>query len=256
MNLYEKDFARFYDILVYNKEKVEAKKEELQFIEWAFHHCPREVTRVLDVGCGNGRLLLPLARGGYSLTGIDISAEMLSECKRRLEADKVQADLIQKDIATMEFEGAFDALLCMDSVICYFLEAEQIVSVLKRFRRALRPQGVLILENWNILAHWDLFGVDRSCNYADNEVMIEWQESTRYETFTSILHGIIAGTISEKGNSRQFRQEEILRTMTAGEMLTYLREAGFTNRLAYPSYDLSQAANVNGDILLFVALSP
>lgn len=256
MNPYDKDFARFYDILVYNKENVEAGKKELHFIEWAFHHCPREVTRVLDVGCGNGRFLLPLARKGYKITGIDISEDMLSECRRRLEPYKVQANLIQKDLHTMDFDADFDALLCMDSVICYFLDSEQIVAVLEKFRRALCPQGILILENWNILAHYDLFGVERSYDYANDDIAIAWQESTRYEPFTSILHGFITGTITEKGEPRPFKQEEVLRTMTAGEMLMYLKEAGFSNRLVYPSYDLSEAASVNGDVLLFVALSP
>ena len=78
MNPYTKEIVQLYDIIVHGKEEVEAGKTELKFVEWAFKKvCPRKVEKILDVGCGNGRFLLPLVRKGYTVTGIDISKDML-----------------------------------------------------------------------------------------------------------------------------------------------------------------------------------
>ncbi|MBU7026623.1 MAG: class I SAM-dependent methyltransferase [Theionarchaea archaeon] len=254
MNTYQKEIARFYDIIVHGQKEAEAGESELEFVEWAFQNvCSRKVNQILDVGCGNGRFLIPLVRKGYTVTGLDINQYMLEECSKRLKKQKLQADLIQKDLETMDFDSEYDALLCMDSVICYFLESERIINVLRTFRRALNPQGILIVENWNMPAHRELCEEAHVHRYTDEDIEIKWQEHDWYETFTSIFHIEVKGTILEKGEICTFHHEEILRAMTVGEMNMYLKEAGFIECSAYPSYDLSEAANVNGDSMIFLS---
>ena len=46
---------------------------------------------VLEIGCGSGRLLVPLARAGQTITGVDRSAEMLARAEPRLAALPAQA---------------------------------------------------------------------------------------------------------------------------------------------------------------------
>lgn len=252
---YQKEIARFYDIIVHSQKEVEAGERELTFLEWAFHHvCPCDVNQILDVGCGNGRFLIPLVRKGYTVTGLDSNQYMLEECSQRLKKQKLQADLIQKDLETMDYNSEYDALLCMDSVICYFLESERIINVLKKLRRALTPQGILVIENWNMLAQWELLGEAHIHRYRDEDVHIEWQERDWYETFTSIFHIEIEGRILEKGKGYPFHHEEILRAMTVEEMKMFLKKAGFIQCFAYPSYDLEEADNVNGDTMIFLSV--
>ncbi|HLG78980.1 MAG TPA: class I SAM-dependent methyltransferase, partial [Ktedonobacteraceae bacterium] len=47
--------------------------------------------KILELACGSGRLLLPLAREGYTLTGVDTSAAMLELAQRALEEAGVSA---------------------------------------------------------------------------------------------------------------------------------------------------------------------
>jgi len=43
---------------------------------------------LLELACGSGRLLVPLARAGYTLTGVDTSAQMLSLARERLQQEE------------------------------------------------------------------------------------------------------------------------------------------------------------------------
>lgn len=257
MSPYQEEFARFYDIIVHGQKEVEASKKEVEFVEQAFlSRYPGEVNRILDVGCGNGRFLISLARKGYEVTGLDINKHMLEECSRRLEKQNLKADLILMDLETMDFAHEYDALICMDSVICYFLEPEKIIKMLERFRHALRSKGILIVENWNMLAQWKLLGKTQFHKYMDEEMTIQWQERYTYETFTSIFRIEIRGNVLEEGVSSEFSHEEILRAMTRGEMHMYLKEAGFTQCSVYPSFDPAEVANKNGDVMIFLAIAP
>ncbi len=55
---------------------------------------------LLELACGSGRLLVPLARAGYSVTGVDASGRMLELARRALEAEGLtsRCRLIQQDI--------------------------------------------------------------------------------------------------------------------------------------------------------------
>src|ERR1043166_9308264 len=50
--------------------------------------------RVLEVGCGTGRVLVPLARAGCRVTGIDVSAHMLAHTRAKLDAERLEAELV------------------------------------------------------------------------------------------------------------------------------------------------------------------
>lgn len=56
--------------------------------------------------------------------------------------------------------------------------------------------------------------------------------------------------------SYEFRREEVLRAMTVGEVTAYLRQAGFGDVTAYPSFDLSLASEGNSDRMILLALKP
>ena len=72
--------------------------------------------KILELACGSGRVLLPLAQAGYELTGVDSSAHMLAMARETLEEAGVMArcTLVQQDIVELnlgyKFRMAFIAL--------------------------------------------------------------------------------------------------------------------------------------------------
>ncbi|NIW98403.1 MAG: methyltransferase domain-containing protein [Phycisphaerae bacterium] len=251
--LYEREFAHIYDFIVHDKEEALAEKRELAFIQWAFQQGPRHLREILDIGCGKGRYLIPLAQAGNKVVGLDNSSEMLEDCRLRLHKRGLQADLFLADFETLNFDQSFDAVICMNSVICYLLETQRILSALTRFRQALRPKGILVLDIWNILAQWELFGKSTSHHFENESIRIEWSESYEYENFTSIFRGKYWGQFVENGVTHQFHREEILRAMTAGEMKMYLKTAGFINVMAFADYNCSEYGCDNAEVMAFVA---
>jgi SAM-dependent methyltransferase len=78
---------------------------------------PRPPARVLDIGCGAGWTSLFLARRGYEVVGLDISADMVAHaeaCRSRWELDNVRFEA--GDYETVRFEAEFDAALFFDSL--------------------------------------------------------------------------------------------------------------------------------------------
>lgn len=72
--------------------------------------------KILELACGSGRVLLPLAQDGYAVTGVDTSAAMLAIARDRLQESglSARATLVQQDVSALNlgqrFRLAFIAL--------------------------------------------------------------------------------------------------------------------------------------------------
>lgn len=106
--------------------------------------------RVLDVGCGCGATSLSLAQAvgpGGHVRGIDISAEMLSEARRRA-AGRPELDFVLADAAAMPFERDRDLLFSRFGVM-FFGEP---VAAFTNLHRALRAGGRVAFACWRPVA--------------------------------------------------------------------------------------------------------
>ncbi|MGA9348023.1 MAG: methyltransferase domain-containing protein [Anaerolineae bacterium] len=70
-------------------------------------------SRILDVGCGTGRHAVELARRGYQVTGVDISAGMLAEAEKAAREADVQVEWIHADATKFTPDKLFDAAICL-----------------------------------------------------------------------------------------------------------------------------------------------
>src|ERR1022692_1481704 len=62
---------------------------------------------VLELGCGTGRILLPIAQAGVDITGLDASSAMLDICRARLDAAGLAAPLVTGDMRTFDLGRKF-----------------------------------------------------------------------------------------------------------------------------------------------------
>ena len=106
-----------------------------------------ESQSVLDVGCGNGRLVSGLPNG-VKYTGFDFSKTLLAEAKKQFPGQRfLYGDVLDKSI--WEKLGTYDAVFCV-AVLHHIPERQQQVAMLKHIRKHLAPKGFFYLTVWNL----------------------------------------------------------------------------------------------------------
>jgi 2-polyprenyl-3-methyl-5-hydroxy-6-metoxy-1,4-benzoquinol methylase len=123
------------------------------FAELYLHHIRQDIAavfgnkkiRILDVGCGQGRLSIPLAKERHLITGIDISPEAISIAKKHAQENNVSIDIRVQDIIadpSIFPPNSFDCILCTEMIYM----AKDPNAVLMNFSKLAKPGGLLIVS--------------------------------------------------------------------------------------------------------------
>ena len=113
---------------------------------------PQGGERILDLGCGTGRHSLELVRQGFSVVGVEISAELVEIAKREAEAQSLEATFIEADLRGLDFEEEFDFVLNLnDGAIGYFETDEENHRTFEVISRALKQGGRNLIQVPNVL---------------------------------------------------------------------------------------------------------
>lgn len=99
--------------------------------------------RVLEAACGTAEHLRHLA-AWYPVDGFDLAEGMLRRARGKLPEGR----FFQADMAALQVEAPYDALLCLFSSIGYVLEEERLRATARGFFAALAPGGVALVEPW------------------------------------------------------------------------------------------------------------
>lgn len=98
-------------------------------------------SRILDAGCGAGRLGGHLHRAGHTVVGVDVDPALIAAAREDHPGpDWLVGDLAELDLPARGMAEAFDVVLCAGNVVT-FLAPSTRTEVLRRFRRHLRPDG-------------------------------------------------------------------------------------------------------------------
>lgn len=145
-----RDYAQFYDLL-YREKDYEA---ECSFLEQVFaRYATRPVYTILDLGCGTGGHIFPLAQRGYQMTGVDQSEQMLAEARSKDAnfRDKIkipQISFYHGDICTLDLKCTYDAVISMFAVMGYMTSNQDFEAAIKSARKHLKTNGVFLFDVW------------------------------------------------------------------------------------------------------------
>jgi ubiquinone/menaquinone biosynthesis C-methylase UbiE len=119
-------------------------------LRFAERHFPTP-GRLIDLGCGTGRLVLHFAPRGYACTAVDLSEAMLDVLGEKAAAagvavERVQANLVELDAIP---DASFDYAACLFSTLGMIRGAEHRAKFLSHVRRVLKPGGVFVVHAHN-----------------------------------------------------------------------------------------------------------
>ncbi len=139
--VFGREYAAAYDDLYQDKD-YPAECDLIERVFKTYQQAP--IQRVLDLGCGTGGHAVLLARRGFEVVGVDLSAEMLEHARSLGSSARFE----RGDIGKLDLGETFDAVLMMFAVLGYQVGNADLQAALATARRHLRPGGLFFCDFW------------------------------------------------------------------------------------------------------------
>ena len=224
---------------------------------------------LLDLACGTGRHLIPLSTEGYTIVGLDISANLLLMGKGRVRG----AQLIRADMRFLPFKPeAFSAAVSMDTSFGYLPSEQDDVQSLKEVRETLNRGGILVVDVFNrehlILKYkanrlkgfrWAFLPVLLKFNRLAKSMLFRFFKWKEYLSFFLLqkrtvnadgaeLHDLWVVCDKADGKIRFF--EHTVRLYEFKQLQGLLEQAGFMVKRVYGDYEGQQFSPVSDRLIL------
>lgn len=151
---------------------------------------PRAGARVLELGCGTGRLSQPLSERGFEMTGLDRSPAMLKVAQQKA-AGRVQAPrYVRGDLRDFDLGTSYDLVLLPNNTLGHLHHLADLGAMLKRVHEHLGDEGRFVIDIFNpspgrlALGPEHVFAVLEFVDGAGSRV--EVKESSRYDLASQI----------------------------------------------------------------------
>jgi SAM-dependent methyltransferase len=234
-------FAQFYDAYVgdYTRDL------PLYLALAAKAHSP-----ILEIGCGSGRVLIPLLQAGYPVTGVDISGEMLLLAGEKLSKKHLRERcvLINHNFADQALPQTFGLALVTFYTFNYLLSPESQKAFLDHLAQALLPGSIVALHLFypNPLLHPETSGkwIDKGSYRIDGEAIL-------LQDFRCLANPHLEerrqAFIFESGRREEIRT--LRRYVSQADIYHLLIDSGFAAPVLIEQFDLQKQTPLSPDAL-------
>lgn len=192
---------------------------------------------VLDAACGTGMHTLALAQAGFEAAGADLSAGMIA--RARENAHTAGLDLPFKPAGFGELAAAFgaasfDALFCLGNSLPHLLTPQLLSAALADFSLALKPGGLVIIQNRNfdaVIANRQRWMEPQTAREGQTEWL--FQRFYDFEPDGLLTFNIVTLRRESGGDWKQSIQSTPLCSLLSGELQMAFQEAGFESVSCY-----------------------
>lgn len=220
---------------------------------------------LLEVGCGTGRILIPTARAGVEITGLELSERMLSRCREKLAAEPPEVrrrvrletgDMRRFDLgrefalATLPFRPFQHLRTVGDQLAC-----------LAAVRRHLRPGGRIVLDLFNPslakLADRDfgkIVAEEPPFEMPDGRVIVRRHRMVDCDYATQVISAeLIYDVTHPDGRTERLVHGFPMRYLFRYEAEHLLARAGFSVEQVYGDYDRTPFGEMQPGELILLA---
>ncbi len=220
---------------------------------------------VLELGCGTGRVTLPIAEAGVNIVGIDISTSMLGVARQKVDQLPKSAgsiSLTAADMRDFSMRRRFKLAIIPFRGFLSLLTTEEQIKTLLNIKRHLEPGAELAMN---------IFVPDPSMLVQDAEVpyhfrdvtvpeteerYVLWQQNS-FDNHNQVLYSRLIAEQLDLGGEvvRRFYRDFQLRYMHRWEMYHLLKSCGFEDISLYGDFDESPF-NESSTEMVWVARTP
>ena len=220
---------------------------------------------VLELGCGTGRVLIPTARAGISIVGLDASSRMVGVCRQRLDGEPTEVRsrvrLAQADMRGFELGQAFRLVTIPFRPFQHLLTVADQLSCLASIRRHLVDDGTLVFDVFNpsleFLANRPLneeMGDEPDFSTPDGRHVTRRFKTVTHDRFNQINQGeLIYYVTHPDGREERIVHSFSFRYLFRFELEHLLVRAGFIVEHVYAGYDGSAYGSTYPGELVIVA---
>ncbi len=194
---------------------------------------------VLELGCGTGRVSVPLARAGVDLVGIDRSAPMLDRARKRiLKASKLLSSsdpqllrslsLVRGDIRSLPFEDeTFPMVLAPYGILQSLIRPRDLTATLASVARVVAPGGTFGIDLVPDVPKWREYKNRVQLRGRAGGARLTLIESVRQDPKRHLTTFEQKYIERKGGHSREHRFDLTFRTLSVRQMTRQLEKAGF-----------------------------
>ena len=197
--------------------------------------------RVLELGCGTGRLSLPLARHATEMTGLDNAPAMLDFARQRAAAAGSTAHFVRADFCRFDLGMHFDWILLPYNALNHITDDAGLDGLFESVASHLAPGGRFVVDSFQpdpaaLARPWER---RRLLTYLDPSLnqRITLSESSRYDAARRVNHITWHYDLGDQSDWRIHRTS--MRILFADELDTLFRDHGFIIGSKYGHYDRS-----------------
>jgi SAM-dependent methyltransferase len=217
----------------------------------ARRHAPK---RVLDLACGTGTVSELLHREGFDVTGVDLSADMISEARRKAAKRGLAIAYHVQDAAELDLPPPpFDLCVSLFDSLNYMLEPARLAEAIRRVHEHLRPGGLFIFDINSAYALENNF-FEQSNVTTNDRLRYVWR--SEYDAPTRLctvsMRFFVRGP---RGVDEEFRETHVQFAYTETELRAMLQDAGFTSVETFQAYT-RRPTRPTTDRIFFVAERP
>ncbi len=200
---------------------------------------PPPDAKLLDIACGRGRHAIYLNKKGYDVTGIDLSIANI-QYARQFENDRLH--FYVHDMRNLFYDSFFDIAFNLFTSFGYFETDEEHIDALKTFNKALKPDGLLVLDFFNIekVVHT----LVPECTITINDINFNIRKEMRGQ---KIIKNI---TFEDKGKTYHFK--EVVSAFSLSDFTLFFEHSGFEVVDYFGNYSLDKFDINTSDRLIFI----
>jgi SAM-dependent methyltransferase len=212
---------------------------------------------VLELGCGTGRVSIPVAKTGVQVVGVDRSGQMLARARQRLKRLRrpLALRLVRADIRSLPFAGhsAFTLVMAPYGILQSLLDEDDLSAALRSVARVSRPGTIFGIDLVSDVPAWDEYRRRvRMRGRGARGSHITLVESVRQDRQRKLTIFDQEYVVRRGTKQRVQRFSLAFRTLALSEMVGRLESAGFAVEAVLGDYD-GRGWDIRADVWLILA---